>query len=254
MFNTRDDLDQFLTNSLTWSALYAVLLDSSNLAAQTLTDENTTGLRFFEPSPRFRTAPISGTVTINPDTGAITLAAEGFTGASWYDALHRLGTLDPNDDGTPFWSWRPYSRDLPGTLAGTVHLGPRITAEAAVERHSASKDTANATLCLTPATRDICHLAWAFAVTVLGTLTTGNTAYRSDILPAPDPEVFTAADTDYPAAAKDATDLCALLDENETFGYARDHDPTWPADAERAAVRALRAFRDVLTTRTTTTP
>ncbi|MFE0778898.1 hypothetical protein [Streptomyces sp. NPDC058861] len=81
---------------------------------------------------------------------------------------------------------------------------------------------------------------------------TGNAAYDSNVSPAPDPEAFTAADTDYPAVAKAVADLCDLLDSNTDFGYARDHDPAWPTAAERAAVLALRGFRDALTACTTT--
>ncbi|MFE2852672.1 hypothetical protein ACFXJO_16270 [Streptomyces lavendulae] len=252
MFDTLDDLNAELTDSHTFTALYAALHASPTLAAQALADKDTTGLRFFEANPRYRNAPINGSITIDPATGAITLHAEGFTGVTWYNALHRLATLDPNDDGTPFWSWRPYAHNQPGTLAGTAPLGPRITAEAAMACHGSAADTATATLCLTPAAPATCKLAWSFAVTALGILTTGDAAYRSTVLPAPDPEVFTATDTDYPAAAKDVADLCDLLDDNVDFGYARDHDPAWPADAERTAVLALRGFRDALTACTTT--
>ncbi|MFD6471347.1 hypothetical protein [Streptomyces goshikiensis] len=252
MFDTHSLLDAELTGTRAWSALYAAVLDSSHFAAQAIDDKEVTGLRFFVPSPGARAATtVNGIVTIAPDTGAITLEATGITGTLWFAALNRLGTLDPNDDGTPFWTWRPHAHDMPGVLAGTANLGPRITAETLITRHGSATAAAAATLCLTPATREICHLAWSLAASALGTLTTGNSAYRSDILPAPDPQVFTAADTDYQAAARDVANLCERLDENMDFGHARDHDPTWPTGAERAAVLALRDLRDALAELTT---
>ncbi|WP_327309685.1 hypothetical protein OG730_42350 (plasmid) [Streptomyces sp. NBC_01298] len=252
MFDTHSLLDAELTGTRAWSALYAAVLDSSHFAAQAIDDKEVTGLRFFEPSPGVRAAmTVNGTVTIEPGSGAVTLEATGITGPRWFAALHRLGTLDPNEDGTPFWTWRPHAHDQPGVLAGSANLGPRITAETLITRHGSTAATAAATLCLTPATRETCHIAWSLAASALGTLTTGNAAYRSDILPAPDPEVFTASDTDYQAAAQDVAYLCERLDENVDFGYARDHDPTWPTDAERAAVLALRGLHDALSDRAT---
>ncbi|MFF3940386.1 hypothetical protein [Streptomyces phaeofaciens] len=41
-----------------------------------------------------------------------------------------------------------------------------------------------------------------------------------------------------------------MFDENPDFGHARDHDLTWPAKEEWAAVLALRAFRDEQIART----
>ncbi|WP_326581623.1 hypothetical protein OIE69_44445 (plasmid) [Actinacidiphila glaucinigra] len=54
--------------------------------------------------------------------------------------------------------------------------------------------------------------------------------------------------TDYHAAATTTGDALSLLEENGDFGHARDTDPTWPAQAERAAVLALRRFHDALIT------
>jgi len=53
--------------------------------------------------------------------------------------------------------------------------------------------------------------------------------------------------TNYHRAAATVAEALALLDDNPDFGQARDSDPNWPADAERAAVLALRTFRDRLT-------
>ncbi|MFB6984570.1 hypothetical protein [Streptomyces sp. NPDC056304] len=54
--------------------------------------------------------------------------------------------------------------------------------------------------------------------------------------------------TDY-AAASTAAKALALIDDDSGFGTARDNDPDWPADQERAAVLALRDLHTALRAR-----
>ncbi|MEV6676249.1 hypothetical protein AB0N09_05180 [Streptomyces erythrochromogenes] len=248
MFDNHDDLNQELTNSRTWSALYATILDWTTLAAQTVPQEDITGLRFFEPTSRIQNAPIRGTVTVDPATGAMTLAADGFTGDAWFTALERLGSLTaPEDDRQRAWAWKPGDRTKPGTLAGGLSVPRHAWAETEIgTSKNAGETIAYAALRVTPESRKTCRHAWALVVSVLGTLATENPAFRSTILPAPDPTVLDADGTDYQAAVRTVADALALLDENTVFGHARDHDPRWPADDEGDAVRALRHFRDAL--------
>lgn len=241
MFDTPDALCQALTASGVFNGLYSTLMASAPpLAVHTHPEPETTGLEFFERLPHVRNCPISGTITISPDSGTVLVNADGYDGPRWHTALERLAT-----DTSP-WAWQPGPGHKPGLLAGVLRLGTHLTAETVINRSRRHTDLAHVSLALTPAGREACETAWSLAVTVLGTLVTGNPAYRSTVLPAPDPEVLTGPATDYPAAISTVAGALAALDENIDFGTARDHDPYWPTAAEGAAVRALRAFRDAL--------
>lgn len=246
MFTTHADLNNHLIESQTWSALYAALHASTELIVRTLPATEGTGLRF---SAGDRTQHITGEVTIDPTTGAMTVHADGLPGTTWHTALLRLATITANTDAMPAWSWRPSNPERPGTFTGTVPLRPGVTAQVLMARHGSSHSTASAALALTPATRDTCHLAWSHAITALGTLATADPAYRPTILPTaitPTQATATVTNTDYPAAARTVDRVLELLDENEDFGHARDEDPLWPTDDEGDAIRALRHLRDVL--------
>ncbi|MGW3928721.1 hypothetical protein ACWECC_11525 [Streptomyces microflavus] len=237
---TAHDLHQALTASGTFNGLYTALLASTPpLSIRTHADQ-ATGLAFFEQDRRVRNSPISGTITFNPDAGAILLCADGYTGPRWHTALERLATT------AAAWSWQPASDHKPGTIEGVLHLGANITAETRIGRSHHHSDVADAALALIPADRAASGPAWALAVAVLGALVTDDPAYRSPVLPAPDLDTFTGPVTDYPAAVTTVAAALELLDENEDFDTARDHDPMWPTDAEGTAVRALRDFRDAL--------
>ncbi|MEV6653968.1 hypothetical protein [Streptomyces sp. NPDC051219] len=120
--------------------------------------------------------------------------------------------------------------------------------ELLLERSSSAAESANAVLALIPAHRAACHTAWTLALTFLGTLVTDDPAYRSTVMPAPDPASRAAPDTDYASAAATVAEALALIDDNQGFDEARDSDPFWPADDEGDAVRALRHLRDTLAT------
>lgn len=209
------------------------------LAVRTQADQ-TTGLEFFEQSPRVRNSPIRGTITFKPDSGAIIMAVDGYSGPRWHAALERLTTP------TAAWAWQPATDHKPGTIEGLLRLGVGITAETCIGRSGHDSGTADAALALIPADRAVCHPTWALAVAVLGSLVTEDPAYRSPVLLAPDPGTLTGPVTNYPAAIDTVAKALALLDENGDFDTARDHDPNWPVHAESAAVRALRDFRDAL--------
>lgn len=244
MFDTHETLHNALTASGTFNGLTTALLASNPpLAIRAHIPHPTdqlTGIQFFEQYPRIRNSPISGSITINPANGAIVLRADGYPGPRWHAALERV-TTDTNP-----WSWQPAPDHKPGTLAGQLRLGAHLTAETTIDRSSHHTEAANAGLALIPAHREACDTAWALAVMVLGTLVTNDPAYRSSVLPAPDPDTLTRPATDYQAAAVIVANALAAIDENTEFGYARDHDPNWPADAENGAVRYLREFRDAL--------
>ncbi|MYS33676.1 hypothetical protein K388_06018 [Streptomyces sp. KhCrAH-43] len=239
MFTTHDALHQELTTTGALNGLYTALMVSAPpLAIRSHADQDT-GLMFFEQSPRHRNSPISGSVTFNADSGAVIIAADGYSGHCWLKALERLTTP------TATWSWHPAIEHKPGTLEGILRLGPSITAESRLGG-SLHGYSASAGLALIPADREHCEPAWALAVAALGVLVTEDPAYRSPVLPAPDLSTLTGPATDYPAAVATVVEALALLDENEDFDTARDHDPIWPTVAEGAAVRALRHLRDAL--------
>ena len=52
--------------------------------------------------------------------------------------------------------------------------------------------------------------------------------------------------TDYDAALATVQAALDLIDENFDFDIARHDDPAWPEPEERAALLALRAFRNEL--------
>ncbi|MFF1678348.1 hypothetical protein ACFVYG_20200 [Streptomyces sp. NPDC058256] len=258
MFDTHETLHQALAASGTWNALYTALMASTPplvvRAHEPNHDGQVTGLRFFEHLPSHRQNSMSGRITISPDDGTITVFADGYAGPRWFAALERLGVITaPTNTTSPAsaalcgWSWQPADCEKPGALAGTVRLGPHIQAETFIDRSGGGPRTnTDAGLALIPADRETCGTAWALAVTVLGVLVTGDSAYLSTVMPAPDLVTLIAPATDYRAAAGTVTDLLELLDDNPDFGHARDHDPYWPARAERVAIRALRALRDAL--------
>ncbi|MFI5864561.1 hypothetical protein [Streptomyces sp. NPDC051546] len=241
MFANHDTLHQELTTTGTYSGLYTALMASTPpLAVRTQADESP-GLEFFEQRPRVRNGPISGTITFDPDSGAIVIAADGYSGPRWHTALERLTT--PTAD----WSWQPATNHKPGTIAGLLRLGTALTAETCIDHARSDGDAADAAIALIPAQRDACQPTWALAVEVLGVLVTDDPAYHSPVLRAPNPSTLTGPVTDYPAAIEAVAEALALLDENDDFDTARWHDPHWPTDAEGVAVRALRDFRDALT-------
>ena len=86
----------------------------------------------------------------------MTVCAQEYSGRAWFTVLERLGAITPGTGAgdQPVWSWQPYDRERPGSLTGTVQLGPRIRAEAVIER---AKGTNTATVAagvgLTSATR-----------------------------------------------------------------------------------------------------
>lgn len=240
MFTTHDTLHQALTATGTFNGLYAALMASKPALSVRTHEDQATGLVFFEQSPRLRNSPINGTITFNPDAGAILLHANGYTGPRWHTALERLATT------TAAWSWQPAPDHKPGTLDGVLQLGTNVTAETRIGSSHHHGDVADAGLALIPADRAACESAWALGVAVLGVLVADDPAYRSPVLPAPDPSTLTAPETDYPAAITTVAEALKLLDENEAFDTARDHDPNWPTEAEGTAVQALRDFRDAL--------
>lgn len=239
VFTTHDSLHQELTATGTHSGIYTALMASTPRLAVRRHEDQSTGLAFFEQSPRIRNTPISGTVTFTPESATILLCARGYSGPSWYTALERLGTLAQ-------WSWQPATDQEAGTIEGELRLGANVTAQTRIGYARPHDDSAHAALALIPADRAACRTAWALAVAVLGVLVTDDPAYRSPVLPAPDPDIFSHPVTDYPAAITTVEAALERLDENVDFGAARDHDPLWPTDAEGAAVRALRGFRDAL--------
>ncbi|MFF7115461.1 hypothetical protein ACFY91_24565 [Streptomyces albogriseolus] len=232
-------LRQELTTTGTYNGLYNALLASRPPLSVRSHDEQDGGLVFFEQSPRIRNTPIRGSITFHADTGTIVIAADGYSGPRWLTALDRLTTP------TTAWSWQPATDHKPGTLQGTLRLGPGVTAETCYGA-SSHHGAADAVLGLIPADHDHCEPAWALAVAVLGVLVTDNPGYHSPVLPAPDLTTFTGPSTDYEAAIATSMNALALLDENGDFDTARDTDPSWPVEAEGAAVRALRDFRDAL--------
>ncbi|MFB6984548.1 hypothetical protein [Streptomyces sp. NPDC056304] len=239
MFTTHDSLHQELTATGTHSGIYTALMASTPRLAVRRHEDQSTGLVFFEQSPRIRNTAINGTVTFTPESGAMLLCAKGYSGPRWYTALERLGTLAQ-------WSWQPATEQEAGTIEGYLRLGVNVTAETRIGYLRPHDDSAHAALALIPADRDACRAAWSLAVAVLGVLVTDDPAYRSPVLPAPDPDTLTGPVTDYPAAITTVATALELLDESSDFDTARDHDPIWPTDAEGAAVRALRDFRDAL--------
>ncbi|MFF8431032.1 hypothetical protein ACF07Y_39045 [Streptomyces sp. NPDC016566] len=239
MFTAHDTLHQTLTATGTLSGLYAALMASTPPLSVRRHEDQTTGLVFFEQSPRMRNSPIKGTITFNAESGAILMYANGYPGPRWHTALDRLATA------TAAWTWKPAPDHKPGTLTGALQLGTNITVETCIGS-SHQGDAAVAGLELIPANRAACEPAWALAVAALGVLVTNDPAYSSPILSAPDPSALTARATDYPAALATVADALERLDENVDFGTARDSDPNWPTAHEGAAVRALRDFRDVL--------
>ncbi|RNG12977.1 hypothetical protein [Streptomyces botrytidirepellens] len=241
MFTHYSTLHQALTATGTFNGLYTALMASTPpLSVRTHADQPT-GLLFFEQSPRIRNSPINGTITFNAESGAILLCANGYSGPRWYTALERLATT------TAAWAWQPAHNHKPGTLEGVLQLGANVTAETCIgSSHHHGDAAADAGLALLPADRAACESAWALAVAALGVLVTDDPAYRSPVLPAPDISALTAPATDYPAAITTVAGALELLDENEDFATARDHDSNWPAEAEGAAVRALRDFQDAL--------
>ncbi|MGW3387313.1 hypothetical protein [Streptomyces cinereoruber] len=242
MFETHDALHQELTTTGTLNGLYTAFMASEPPLAvrwHAAPDSQDSGLVFFEQGPRHRNSPISGSITFNTDSGAVTLAADGFDTPRWLTTLERLTTP------TAGWSWQPASDHKPGTLAGALQLGPNVTAEAVLGASSHGYAAA-AILKIIPADREHCEPSWALAVAAGGVLVTEDPAYCSPVLSAPDLSTLTGPATDYPAAVATVVEALALLDENVDFGTARDHDPTWPSGAEGAAVRALRGFRDAL--------
>ncbi|MFI0813471.1 hypothetical protein [Streptomyces echinatus] len=240
MFTTHDALHQELTATGTLNGFYTALMVSAPPLAVRSHPDQDTGLVFFEQSPRHRNSPIRGSITFNADSGAVVIAADGYTGPCWLTALERLTTP------TAAWSWQPASDHKPGTLEGILRLGPSVTAETCLGS-SPHGYAADAALALIPADREHCEPAWALAVAALGVLVTDDSAYRSPVLPAPDLSTLTGPATDYPAAIATVAEALALLDENEDFDTARSDDPIWPVEVEGAAVRALRDLRDALT-------
>lgn len=241
MFDTHDTLHQELTTAGIYSGLYAALMASNPALSVRTHEDQATGLVFFEQRPYMRNNPITGTITFTLDSGAIVLNANGYTGPRWHTALERLTTTDA-------WSWQPAPAPAhkPGTLDGVLQLGANVTAETRIGSSHHQGDIADAGLALIPADRAACESAWALGVAVLGVLVTDDPTYRSPLLPAPDPSILTAPATDYPAAITTVAGALELLDENEAFDTARDHDPNWPTEAEGTAVRALRDLRDAL--------
>jgi hypothetical protein len=216
VFDTHQTLHTALTTSGTFNGLYTALMASTPpLAVRTHADHQVTGLEFSEPTARIRNSPISGSVTINPDSGAIVLQADGYPGPRWYAALERLAT------NTAPWSWQPDPEHKPGALAGVLRLGAHLNAETAIDRSSHHADQARAGLALIPANRETCHTAWALAVTVLGALVTDDPAYRSTVLPAPDPETLTGPT----AAPGHTTTAPATWIFSYAMGLEVDHGP-----------------------------
>ncbi|MET7490194.1 hypothetical protein [Streptomyces sp. NPDC005538] len=240
MFATHDTLHQELTTTGIYSGLYSALMASNPALSVRRHEDQATGLVFFEQSPYARNNSINGTITFTLDSGAIVLHANGYTGPRWHTALERLATT------TEAWSWQPAPAHKPGTLDGVLQLGTNVTAETRIGSSHHPGDIADAGLALIPADRAACESAWALGVAVLGVLVTDDPAYRSPLLPAPDPSILTAPATDYPAAITTVAGALELLDENEDFDTARDHDPNWPTEAEGTAIQALRDLRDAL--------
>ncbi|MEU5200401.1 hypothetical protein AB0G86_41235 [Streptomyces scabiei] len=242
MFTTDDTLRQALTATGTFNGLYTALMASKPALSVRTHGDQASGLAFFEQSPYMRNSPINGSITFTLDSGAIVLHANGYTGARWHTALERLATT------TAAWSWQPAPDHKPGTIGGFLQLGTNVTAETCIGSSHHQGDIADAGLALIPADRAACQSAWALGVAVLGVLVTDDPAYRSPVLPAPDPSTLTApaTDYDYSAAITTVAGALELLDENEAFDTARDHDPQWPTEAEGTAVQALRDFRDAL--------
>ncbi|MGZ2361471.1 hypothetical protein LRE75_33135 [Streptomyces sp. 372A] len=239
MFTTHDALHQELTTTGTFNGFYTALMVSAPPLSFRSHPDQGTGLVFFEHSPRHRNSPIRGSITFNAESGAVIIAADGYSGPRWLTALERLTTP------TTAWAWQPASDHKLGTLEGTLRLGPSVTAETRLGGSSQGY-AADAALALIPADRDHCEPAWALAVAALGVLVTEDPGYHSPVLLAPELSSLTVPATDYPAAITTAADALALLDENDDFDTARFDDPIWPAEAEGAAVRALRDFRDAL--------
>ncbi|MFF9158283.1 hypothetical protein ACF1AB_39350 [Streptomyces sp. NPDC014846] len=236
---TAHDIQQTLTATGTLNGLYAALMASTPPLSVRRHENQTTGLVFFEQSPRMRNSPIKGTITFDADSGAILVHASGYPGPLWHTALERLATT------TVAWSWKPAPDHKPGTLKGALQLGANITAETLIGS-SHHGDAADAGLALIPANHAACEPAWALAVTALGVLVTNDPQYCSPVLATPDPSALTAPATDYPAAIATVADALECLDENVDFDTARAHDPNWPTAHQGAAVRALRDFRDAL--------
>ncbi|MFE1781582.1 hypothetical protein ACFW9F_03060 [Streptomyces sp. NPDC059506] len=185
MFDTPEALRRELATSGTWHGIYTALYNSDPaLAVRACHGDNTVDLCFEEHS-RSNRYQTTGTIVISPADGVFTVNATGVHGARWYTALDSLGLVRAVNDTPPAepavhaWSWQPYERTRPGSLAGTFQHGAHITARTAVERAAGSEnDYAAAALALIPATREACPAAWALGVTFLGVLVTADPAYR----------------------------------------------------------------------------
>ncbi|WP_318218966.1 hypothetical protein [Streptomyces sp. SCL15-6] len=182
MFDTHDALHQALTRTGIWNGLFTALMTSTPpLAVRShCTDDDACGLAFFEQRPKIHNAPVTGSVTIEPKSGAILVRADGYTGPRWHAALDRLV---PQPETA--WSWQPDADYKPGRIDGILHLAPSITAETTLERSSRHEGNAHAGLVLFPATREACETAWILAVVVLGALVTHEPEYRSPVLTDP---------------------------------------------------------------------
>ncbi|MET8816683.1 hypothetical protein ABZW47_32405 [Streptomyces sp. NPDC004549] len=237
MFDTHDTLHQALTRSGIWNGLYTALMASTpQLAVRSKCDDaEHCGLEFFEQYARVGNAPISGSIIVNLSSGALIVRADGYTGPRWHAALDRLAS-----EAATGWTWQPDADHKPGQLDGVLQPSPSVTAETTIARSGRHEDIAQAGLALVPAAPEACPTAWTLAVTALGVLVTNEPTYRSTVLAEPTPT------TDYSAAITTVAAALELLDENDDFGTARDEDPRWPNEAEGAAVRALRDFRDAL--------
>jgi hypothetical protein len=94
VFTTHDTLHHALTTTGTFSGLYTALMASTPpLSVRTHADQPT-GLMFFEQSPYMRNSPINDTITIDLESGAILMHANGYTGFA----------------GTPHWKASPPRR------------------------------------------------------------------------------------------------------------------------------------------------
>ncbi|MEV4868529.1 hypothetical protein [Streptomyces syringium] len=181
MFDTPQALHQALTTSGTWYDLYAALHASNPLlVTRAHEDHKLVGLRFEEHT--FRQHRTTGTITIDPATGALTVYADTITGERWFTALDSLGAVGAHEDAPPAnpkasaWSWQPGPRQWPGLLRGTLH-SEHLTACTLIERRTGDAMTyANAEFTMTPATRAACPAAWALAAAFFHQVATGTPA------------------------------------------------------------------------------
>ncbi|WP_327411237.1 hypothetical protein OG458_41615 (plasmid) [Streptomyces sp. NBC_01281] len=238
MFDNHDTLHQALSAAGIWNGLYTAFMATSSpplaIRAQ-CSDDGSCGLEFFEQRSHIHNAPVSGSVSIDLTNGEFIVRADGYAGHRWHSALDRLEASSQTN-----WSWKPDAGFKPGRIDGELRPYADVAAETTIDRSSRHDDNVLAGLGLLPDTRTACDRAWVLAVDVVGALVTGETSYRSPVVPEPAPFI------DYRAAANTVAGALELIDECTDFGAARDSDPRWPTVKEAAAVRALRDFRDGL--------